>query len=256
MNNPYITTYLTTTVRILPREMDNNIRKYIKSSLEKEHVDKCYQDYGYIVKVHEMEIMGDGRIIPEDPMCCARFNVKFLCTLCRPINNTFIIAKVINMSEKLIILSYGPLHIIINTLNSINKNIFVFNQNISRWAAKKKSDDADIKNTKNIKQTDKTNSKDVGAQKYIVLKTDTYVRVKILSKKIIDKTKQIICLGFMEDIVLDDEIKQSIKDVYEPYKYDSIDDAINVEKEIQMAIYANANTETESGASEDEQNDL
>ena len=114
MNNPYITTYLTTTVRILPREMDNNIRKYIKSSLEKEHTDKCFQDCGYIVKIHEMEIMGDGQIIPEDPMCCARFNIKFLCTLCRPINNTFIVAKIINMSEKLIILSYGPLHIIIN----------------------------------------------------------------------------------------------------------------------------------------------
>ena len=137
MNNPYITTYLTTTVRILPREMDNNIRKYIKSSLEKEHTDKCFQDCGYIIKIHEMEILGDGQIIPEDPMCCAKFNIKFLCTLCRPINNTFIVAKIINMSEKLIILSYGPLHIIINTLNSINKNIFVFNQNISRWTAKK-----------------------------------------------------------------------------------------------------------------------
>jgi DNA-directed RNA polymerase subunit E'/Rpb7 len=241
MNNPYITTYLTTTVRILPREMDNNIRKYIKSSLEKEHTDKCFEDCGYIVKIHEMEIMGDGQIIPEDPMCCARFNIKFLCTLCRPINNTFIVAKIINMSEKLIILSYGPLHIIINTLNSINKNIFVFNQNISRWTAKKKSDSKD--------------SKDANTQKYIVLKPDTHVKVKILSKKIIDKTKQIICLGFMEDIATDDDIKRSIKDVYEPFKYDSIDDAINIEKEIQTAIYANANTDTESAGTEDE-NDL
>ena len=241
MNNPYITTYLTTTVRILPREMDNNIRKYIKSSLEKEHTDKCFQDCGYIIKIHEMEILGDGQIIPEDPMCCAKFNIKFLCTLCRPINNTFIVAKIINMSEKLIILSYGPLHIIINTLNSINKNIFVFNQNISRWTAKKNSD---LKDTK-----------DSNTQKYIVLKSDTHVKVKILSKKIIDKTKQIICLGFMEDIATDDDIKRSIKDVYEPFKYDSIDDAINVEKEIQTAIYANANTDTESAATEDE-NDL
>lgn len=241
MNNPYITTYLTTTVRILPREMDNNIRKYIKSSLEKEHTDKCFNDCGYIVKIHEMEIMGDGQIIPEDPMCCAKFNIKFLCTLCRPINNTFIVAKIINMSEKLIILSYGPLHIIINTLNSINKNIFVFNQNISRWTAKKNSDSKD--------------TKDSNTQKYIVLKSDTHVKVKILSKKIIDKTKQIICLGFMEDMATDDDIKRSIKDVYEPFKYDSIDDAINVEKEIQTAIYANANTDTESAGTEDE-NDL
>jgi len=240
MNNPYITTYLTTNVRVIPREMDNNIRKYIKANLEKEHIDKCFQDYGYIVKIHEMEITSDGRIIPEDPMCCAKFDVKFLCTLCRPINNTFIIAKIINMSEKLIILSYGPLEIIINTLNNINKNIFVFNQNISKWTAKK-----------NLKENQNQN-----VQKYIVLKPDTHIKIKILSKKIIDKTKQIICIGFMEDIATDDEIKRSIKDVYEPHKYESMDDAINIEKEIQSAIYANANTETDSAGTADEQNDL
>ena len=240
MNNPYITTYLTTNVRILPREMDNNIRKYVKTSLEKEHVDKCYQDYGYIIKVHEIEIISDGTIVPEDPMCCARYDVKFLCTLCRPINNTFLIAKVINTSEKLIILSYGPLQIIINTLNSINKDIFVFNQNISRWTAKKKSDTID----KNI-------------QKYVVIKNEIYVKVKILSKKIINKSKQILCLGFMEDIATDDEIKQSIKDVYEPHKYDSIDDFIVIEKQIQDALLKNMQTDTETETdTEDEQNDL
>ena len=240
MNNPYITTYLTTNVRILPREMDNNIRKYIKTSLEKEHIDKCFNDYGYIVKVHEIEVISDGDIIPEDPMCCANFDVKFLCTLCRPVNNTFLIAKVINMSEKLIILSYGPLQIIINTLNSINKNIFVFNQNISRWTAKKKAE--------------KGEKIDATIQKYIVLKSEMYIKVKILSKKIIDKTKQIICLGFLEDIANDEEIKQSIKDIYEPHKYDSIDDFITVEKEIQNAIMANIQTETETAS--DEENDM
>ena len=241
MNNPYITTYLTTTVRILPREMDNNIRKYIKSSLEKEHVDKCFDDCGYIIKVHEIEIISDGEIIPEDPMCCARYDVKFLCTICRPVNNTFLIAKVINMYEKLIILSYGPLQIIINTLNNINKNIFVFNQNISRWTAKKK--------------TDEKNSKYNNLQKYIVLKSEIYVKVKILSKKIINKSKQILCLGFMEDIATDDEIKQSITDIYEPHKYDSIDDFITVEKEIQNALYANMKIDTDT-TSDDNENDL
>ena len=241
MNNPYITTYLTTNVRILPREMDNNIRKYIKTSLEKEHVDKCFNDYGFIIKVHEIEVISDGNIIPEDQMCCALFDVKFLCTLCRPVNNTFLIAKIINMSEKLIILSYGPLQIIINTLNSINKNIFVFNQNISRWIAKKKPE--------------KGEKVEANIQKYVVLKSEMYVKVKILSKKIIDKTKQIICLGFLEDIANDDEIKQSIKDIYEPYKYDSIDDFITIEKEIQNALLANIQTETET-ISGDEDNDI
>jgi DNA-directed RNA polymerase subunit E'/Rpb7 len=223
MNNPYITTYLTSYVRILPREMDNNIRKYIKSSLEKEHVNKCFNDYGFITKVHEIEIIGDGKIIPEDPMCCASFNIRFLCTLCRPLNNSIIVAKIVGMSEQLIFLSYGPLEIIVKTINSINKNIFVFNQNLSRWTVKK------------------SNDKDE-QQKFIVLKNDSYLKVKIVSKKIVDKTKQIICMGFIENIASDKEIETSIKDMYEPKKYDSIDEFIDLENKIQESIRLNAET--------------
>ena len=244
MNNPYITTYLTTGVRILPREMDNNIRKYIKTSLEKEHINKCFQDTGFIIKIHEIDILNDGYIIPEDPMCCANFNVRFLCTLCRPINNTFITAKISGMSEKLLLLTYGPLHIIINTINNINRDTFMFNQSLLRWTAKKKSDKKD----KTVKEN---------TQKYIVLKNDSYVKVKILSKKIIDKTTQIICLGFLEDIAIDTDIEQSIKDIYEPKKYDSIDDFINVEKEIQDAIAQNVKIYTvDTENATDEENDL
>jgi DNA-directed RNA polymerase subunit E'/Rpb7 len=221
MNNPYITTYLTSYVRILPREMDNNIRKYIKSSLEKEHINKCFNDYGFITKVHEIEITGDGKIIPEDPMCCASFNIRFLCTLCRPLNNSIVVAKIVGMSEQLIFLSYGPLEIIVKTINSINKNIFVYNQNLSRWTVKKSSDKDE-------------------QQKFIVLKNDSYLKVKIISKKIVDKTKQIICMGFIENIASDKEIENSIKDMYEPKKYDSIEEFIDLENKIQESIRLNA----------------
>lgn len=222
MNNPYITTYLTTTVRVLPKEMDNNIRKYIKTSIEKEHSNKCFGDYGFIVKIHEIEIISDGIIIPEDPMCCPTYKVRFLATLCRPLQNTFITAKIVGMSEQLIFLSYGPLDIIVKTINGINKNLFTFNSNLSRWTYKKSDD----KNT----------------QKLIVLKNDSYLKVKILSKKIIDKTKQIICIGFVENIASDKEIEKSIKDMYEPKKYDNIDEYIDLEKKIQEAIESTLDT--------------
>jgi DNA-directed RNA polymerase subunit E'/Rpb7 len=221
MNNPYITTYLTSYVRILPREMDNNIRKYIKSSVEKEHINKCFNDCGFITKVHEIEIIGDGKIIPEDPMCCASFNVRFLCTLCRPLNNSVVVAKIVGMSEQLIFLSYGPLEIIVKTINSINKNIFVYNQNLARWTVKK--------------STNKDEQ-----QKFIVLKNDSYLKVKIVSKKIVNKTKQIICMGFIENIASDKEIENSIKDMYEPKKYDSIEEFIDMENKILESIRLNA----------------
>ena len=242
MNNPYITTYLLSNVRVVPREMDNNIRKYIKTNLEKEHVGKCFQDYGFISEIHEIEILGDGRIIPEDPMCCAKFDIRFLSTICRPISNTTLIGKIIGMTHKLIILSYGPLQIIIKTVNNINNDVFVFNQNLSRWTAKK--------------QTSHTDNDNKNIQKYIVLKNDSYIKVKILSKKIVDKTKQIICMGFMENIASDKEIEQSIKDMYEPKKYTSIDEFINIEKEIQDALMANIQSDTEEANTEEEENDL
>ncbi len=222
MNNPFITTYLTTSVRVLPREMDNNIRKYIKSNIEKEHTNKCFNDNGYITKIHEIEIISDGKIIPEDPMCCATYNIRFLCTLCRPLQNSVIIAKIVGMSEQLIFLNYGPLDIIVKTANSINKNIFMFNQNLSRWTVKK------------------TGNKD--EQKFLVLKNEHYLKVKIMSKKIVDKTKQIICMGFVENIASDKEIETSIKDMYEPKKYESLDDFIDLEKKIQEAIDNNQET--------------
>jgi len=222
INNPYITTYLTTTVRILPREMDNNIRKYIKSNVDREHSGKCFGEYGFIAKIHEAEIISDGLIIPEDPMCCATYNVRFMCTLCRPLQNSVVVAKIIGMSEQLIFMSYGPFEIIVKTINGINKNLFTFNHNLSRWTYKK-SDDKSV-------------------QKFMVLKNDAYLKVKILSKKIVDKTKQIICIGFIDDIASNSEIEKSIKDMYEPKKYDNIDEYIELEKKIQEAIEANTDT--------------
>jgi len=240
MNNPYISTYLTSTVRVLPREMDNSIRKYIKINLEKEHTNKCFQDYGYIVKVHDVEIISDGRIIPEDPMCCAKFDVKFLCSLCRPINNTYVIAQISGISEKLIILNYGPLNIIIKTISNINKDIFMFNQNLSTWVAKK-----------NNAKSDKNES----TQKLIVLKKNSYVKVKITSKKIIDKSKEIICFGFIEDIATNTEIENSIKQAYEPKKYDSFEMIIDIEKKIQDALLENLSEGTEEKTDEND-NDI
>lgn len=239
INNPYISTYLTSSVRILPREMDNNIRKYIKLNLEREHINRCYQDFGFIVKIHEIELINDGRIIPEDPMCCAKYDVKFLCTLCRPINNTYVVAQINGLTDKLIILKNGPLTIIIKPFNSINKDIFSYNQNLSSWIAKKESKKNDTQ------------------QKYVVLKKDTYIKVKITSKKVIDKSNEIICFGFMEDVANNTEIESYIRQIYEPKKYDSIDEYFDIEKKIQEAVLENAETsQISSENSIDAENDL
>ena len=58
--------------------------------------------------------------------------------------------------------------------------------------------------------------------KYILLKDGMYVKVKILSKKIVDKSNKILCMGFIESLANEEEVKQSIKDNYAIHVYSDI----------------------------------
>lgn len=237
MNNPYISTYLLSDVRILPNQMNNNIRQHIKNNLETQHVGRCFGDYGYVVKVHEIEYNKDAKIIPEDPMCCARFNVKFLCTICRPLKNSFIIGKLIGITEPMLVVSYGPLEIIVRTAINVNKNIFVFNEKVGKWTAKKGEIMED------------------GRQKYTVLKDGSYLKVQIISKKIIDKDRKILCMGYLENMATDDEIKKSITDSYEAKKYDNIEEYLDLENKIQK-ILEESDTLEDITATDSDENDI
>jgi len=216
MSTPYINTYLNTTVRIQPNQMDNNIRKHIKNSIEREHLNKCFLDYGYLSKIHEITPDYDAEIVAEDPMSCALFKVRFSCTLCRPIINSSIICKAIGITPPIIYLVNGPLDIIIKTSQNLNKNIFVFNQKLNTWTVKKDNGtslDTDT-NTKN---------------KYQVIEQGTYLKVKILNKKIIDKSDRILCIGFLENIATEQEVKDSIEEITPIEKFSSMKEYLEVE---------------------------
>jgi len=207
MNNPYITTYLNTTARILPSQMDNNIRKHIKSNVEKEHLNKCFLDYGFINKINEIQVDYDADIVPEDPMACALFKVKFLCTLCRPLVSSTIVGKAQGITPIMIYIVCGPLDIIVKTSTNINKDIFVFNPKLNTWTAK-------------------------FSQQMMILKEGTHLKVKILNKKIIDKTNRILCTGYLENLASEKEIEQSIKDSFMGSSYTSFDEYLEKEKKI------------------------
>jgi DNA-directed RNA polymerase subunit E'/Rpb7 len=227
MTTPYINTYLNTTVRIHPNQMDNNIRKHIKNSVEKEHMNKCFLDYGYINKIHEINPDYDAEIVAEDPMACALFKVRFACTLCRPIINESIICKAIGITPPIIYLVNGPLDIIVKTSQNLNKNIFIFNQKINNWTAKKETIETD------------TNTK----SKYQVIEEGMYLKVKIINKKIIDKSDRILCTGYLENIATEQEIKESISSNIPIEKYSSMKDYLDVEvrrdKEEEEKVLAN-----------------
>jgi DNA-directed RNA polymerase subunit E'/Rpb7 len=214
MTSPYINTYLNTTVRIHPNQMDNNIRKHIKNSLEKEHLNKCFLDYGYLNKIHEINPDYDAEIVAEDPMACALFKVRFSCTMCRPILNNSIICKAVGITPPIIYLTNGPLDIIVKTSQNLNKNIFVFNQKINNWTAKKDTGTDTDTNTKN---------------KYQVIEEGMYLKVKIINKKIIDKADRILCTGYLENIATEQEIKESITSNTIIDKYGSMKEYLDIE---------------------------
>ena len=212
LDNPYINTYLNTTVRILPSQMDNNIRKHIKNNLEKEHSNKCFLDYGYVSKILEIVPNYDADVIAEDPLSCALFQVKFLCEICRPLLNSTIICRTQGVTPPIILLVNGPLDIIIKTSQNINKNVFVFNQKINTWTAKKET---------------------VEQNKYIVVKEGMLMKVRIINKKIINKSERILCIGYLENIASEQEIKEneeSLNKIKE--KYQSIQDYLDIENRI------------------------
>jgi DNA-directed RNA polymerase subunit E'/Rpb7 len=227
MISPYINTYLNTTVRIHPNQMDNNIRKHIKNSVEKEHMNKCFLDYGYLTKIHEINPDYDAEIVAEDPMACALFKVRFACTLCRPILNNSIVCKAVGITPLIIFLVNGPLDIIVKTSQNLNKNIFVFNQKINNWTAKKETSETD------------TNSK----SKYQVIEEGMYLKVKIINKKIIDKADRILCTGYLENIATEQEIKDSLITNNAIEKYSSMKEYLDVEtrkeKEEEAKVLAN-----------------
>lgn len=233
--NPYISTYLNTVVRIHPSLMDNNIRKHIKASIEKDYTNKCFLDYGFVTKIHEIYPDYDAEVVPEDPMACALFKVKFLCTICRPVLNSTIIAKIFAVTGPTIYLTNGPLDILIYTTKNMNTRLFVFNQRLNTWTVRKESENTENTETETYK-------------KFIVLKPNMYVKIKILNKKIIDKTDRILCSAFLDSIATEDEIKESLKMNMITSRYESMQTYLNAESDIQKKheeeeIKANLNVE-------------
>jgi DNA-directed RNA polymerase subunit E'/Rpb7 len=245
MSSPYINTYLNTTVRIQPNQMDNNIRKHIKNSIEREHLNKCFLDYGYLNKIHEIYPDYDAEIVAEDPMSCALFKVRISCTLCRPILNSSIICKAMGITPPIIYLVNGPLDIIIKTSQNLNKNIFVFNQRLNRWTAKKE---------------DETDTDTDTKKKFTLLEEGIYLKVKILNKKIIDKSDRILCTGYLEAVATEKEIKDSMIVTNSIEKYSSmkeyleVEDKRNKDEEIRMLAEANLSDITEDQTETDEEN--
>ena len=190
MQSPYFNTTLELDVKLFAKQMDNNIYDNIKQNIEKIYLDKCYNDFGYIDKIYNInEDIKGGVINAEDFSAAAIFRVKFNCKICNPLKNTIIMGKIISINNRIIVANMGPIKFIIQE-NNFNVNNIQF----------KRTAYYPLVNNIIINKP---------------ITTGTYVMIKILGKKIIAGNTTIIVFGSLESVVDEETIEENIKNQYE-----------------------------------------
>jgi DNA-directed RNA polymerase subunit E'/Rpb7 len=187
MDSPYFNTYLRTRVALQASQMDNNIYRHLKDNLIRKHLNRCFNNYGYIQKIYKIEEKTGGEIIAEDPTAGAVYDIKFSCKLCRPLIGSTIVCEIMNVNKAIIFSKNGPIFVILEEQN-INQENFIFDDRRNVLLAK-------IKN------------------KGIPVVKGTYVKIKITGAKILHNSDQIVATGKLESIATDKERDKSLEDI-------------------------------------------
>ena len=174
---PIVNTTLSTRVSLFPMQMNNEIYYHLKQNVEKKVQGKC-NEFGYVIKVLKIEDYNDGVIDAENFTGSAVYNIRYLASLCVPVEKTQIIVKIENINNAIILGLHGPISCVI-TPDKINTELF--SNEIGKYYIKK--------NTPNTK---------------IELKKGDLVKITILSKKLY-KNDIMISLGFLDDMATKDE---------------------------------------------------
>ena len=170
---PIINTVLSTRVSLFPHQMNNDIYYNLKYNVEKKVQGKC-NEFGFVIKVLKIEDYSEGIIEAENFSGSAVYNIRYLASLCAPVERTQIIVKVENINNAIILTTHGAISCVI-TPDKINTSIFM-NEIGKYYYSKEKTE----------------------------LKKGDLVKVTILSKKIY-KNDIMISIGFLDDLATQDE---------------------------------------------------
>lgn len=219
MNSPYFNTNLHADIRLRPSQMNNNLLEEIKQNLNQKLSNKCYKNYGYIDVVYDIdENIQGGYIRAEDNTASSLHKVKFSCRLINPIIRGHLIAKIVGINNKMIIASDGPIIVIIGSKNINSKNIIYHNT-----AYYPLNESGKIINKAIVK--------------------DSYVKIKVFNKEIINGRDKILTIGTMESVASDDEVKRYMKLKY-PDKETESEEILNMKIEEELVDMDN-DTESE-----------
>jgi DNA-directed RNA polymerase subunit E'/Rpb7 len=120
---PIINTVLSTKVSLFPNQMNNDIYYNLRYNIERKVQGKC-NEFGYVIKVLKIEDYNEGIVDGENFTGSAVYNIRYLASLCIPVEKTQIICKIENINNAIILATHGPISCVI-TPDNINTLIFV-----------------------------------------------------------------------------------------------------------------------------------
>ena len=92
--SPYFNFELYTTLMLSPNQMNNNLYINLKKNLKAKVENKCNK-IGYILNIYNILSYDEGILEAENFTGSAKYNIKYSARLCCPIENTFIICKIV-----------------------------------------------------------------------------------------------------------------------------------------------------------------
>lgn len=206
MTSPYINTVMYTTISLLPSQMNNDLYSHLKKNVIRRVEGRCFRHYGYITKVYELLNIEGGVLEPENPKAAATYNIKFSCRLCYPLKNRFITCKVVQTTQALTSLINGPVKVLL-TNDRINGEKFI----TSRVGILVR-----IANTNSVRP----------------LVAGDYVKIKIESRKFNKQDTIIMCMGILDSMSTEEEIRKFEADEYnDSGKFIDYDTHIRLEEE-------------------------
>lgn len=173
--SPYKNTEQYTKILIEPYQMNSDIKNNLKINLKKKVEKKCNKN-GYIEEVYKILQYEDGMMLPENLSANAIYNIKYLCKICIPIENSIIISQVKVINPELVVTINGPIMTFIPKDNIDNMY----------WNV---SDNFTNKTNKNIK-----------------LKIGDFVLIQIINKRINTGDSQIKTIGKLLDLANEKQI--------------------------------------------------
>ena len=182
--NPKTVLTLTTDVLLHPSQLNNDLYDNLKSNLSIRLLNHCYKDYGYISKIYNIISYSQGRIFNEDIISKVQYKVKFNCEVIKPISGLSIIVQLSSINNCISAITQGM-------------NIFIDNNQLS--------DKFFINQNNNL----------IYKPNGYILKKGDLVKIKILQYIIYHYGEKITVLGYLEDILTEQEIDNYYKNKYE-----------------------------------------